>query len=197
MPQSGRVSVTVKTLLQQYKERCTAERKRPHHSSESPAPLLPVSFALAKDWLLKQQKAQSEALQSGAVNEDAQRVIADLSSSLAEQPASTAALLELPARPASPVFPLPAMSLGPERVTEQEKAEERAEERARRKAERKAEQKAEEPHASSAPPKKKKKTISPELEERQKRASARMLELGVPPLQVRLLFIARHFLCTV
>ena len=182
MPQSGRVSVSVKTLLQQYKERCTAERKRPHHSSESPAPLLPVSFALAKDWLLKQQKAQSEALQSGAVNEDAQQVIADLSSSLAEQPASTAALLELPARPASPVVPPPAMSLGPERVTESEKAKERAEERARRKAE--------EPHASSAPPrKKKKKAISPELEERQKRATARMLELGVPPLQVRLLLI--------
>lgn len=177
MHQSGRVSVTVKTLLQQYKERCTAERK----SSESPAPLLPVSFALAKDWLLKQQRAQCEALQSGAVNEDAQQVIADLSSSLAEQPASTAALLELPARLASAVVLPPAMSLGPERVTESEKAKERAEERARRKAE--------EPHASSAPPrKKKKKAISPELEERQKRATARMLELGVPPLQVRLLF---------
>ena len=187
------MSVTVKTLLQQYKERCTAERKRLHHSSESPAPLLPVSFALAKDWLLKQQKAQSEALQSGAVNKDAQQVIADLSSSLREQPASTAALLELPARPASPVVLPPAMSLGPERVTESEKAKERVEERARRKAEephasgRQARRKAEEPHASSAPPrKKKKKAISPELEERQKRATARMLELGVPPLQVRL-----------
>ena len=180
MPQSGRVSVTVKTLLQQYKERCTAERKRPSHSSESPAPLLPVSFALAKDWLLKQQRAQSQALQTGAVNEDAGQVIADLSSSLAEQPASTAALLDQPARPASPVVPPPVLSLGPERVTEREKAEERAEGRARRKAE--------EPHAASAPPRKKKKTkaISPELEERQKRASARMLELGVPPLQVML-----------
>ena len=55
MPQSGGVSVTVKSLLQQYKERCTAERKRPRQA-ESPAPLLPVSFALAKDWL-KQQKS--------------------------------------------------------------------------------------------------------------------------------------------
>jgi len=97
MPQSGRVSITAKTLLQQYKERCTAERKQPRHTSESPAPLLPVSFALAKDWLLKQQKAQSEALQTGAVNEEAQQVIADLSSSLAEQPVSTAVLLEQPA----------------------------------------------------------------------------------------------------
>ena len=157
MPQSGRVSVTVKTLLQQYKEHCTAERKQPHHSSENPAPLLPVSFALAKDWLLKQQKAMSEALQTGAVNKDAQQVIADLSSSLAEQPASTAALLEQPARPASPVVPPPVMSLGPERVTEREKAEERAKGRARRKAE--------EPHTASAPPRKKKKTkaISPVL----------------------------------
>ena len=66
--------------------------------------MLPVSFALAKDWLLKQQKAQSKALQTGAVNKDAQQVIADLSS-LAEQPALTAAFLELPARPASPVVP--------------------------------------------------------------------------------------------
>ena len=103
----------------------------------------------------------------------------------AEQPVSTAALLELLAQPASPVVPSPAISLGPERVTEQEKAKERAEERAHRKAE--------EPHASSALPKKKKKeAISPELEERQKRASACMLELGVPRLQVRLLFKACH-----
>lgn len=97
MPQSGRVSVKVKTLLQQYKECYTAERKQPRHTSENPAPLLPVSFALAKDWLLKQQKAQSEALQTGAVNENAQQVIADLSSSLAKQPVSTAVLLEQPA----------------------------------------------------------------------------------------------------
>ena len=183
MPQSGRVSVTVKSLLQQYKERCTAERKRPRQA-ESPAPLLPVSFALAKDWLLKQQKAQSEALQTGAVNEDAQAVIADLSSSLAEQPLSTAALLQQPARPASPVVPPPMLSFGPERVTEREKAEERAR------------RKAEEPPAASAPPRKKtkkSKAISPELEERQKRASARMLELGVPQLQVRLLLKACPF----
>lgn len=97
MPQSGRVSVKVKTLLQQYKEHYTAERKRPRHTSENPAPLLPVSFSLAKDWLLKQQKAQSEALQTGAVNENAQQVIADLSCSLAKQPVSTAVLLEQPA----------------------------------------------------------------------------------------------------
>ena len=122
MPQSGRVSVIVKSLLQKYKERCTAERKQPQHSSESPAPLLPVSFALAKDWLLKQQKAQSLALQTGAVNEDAQEVVSDLSSSLAEQPASTAALLAQPARPASPVVPQPMLSLGPARVTDRELA---------------------------------------------------------------------------
>ena len=130
MPQSGRISVTVKSLLQQYKEHCTMERKRPRHSSESPPPLLPVSFALAKDWLLKQQKSQSEALQTGAVNKEAQEVIADLSLALAEQPASTAALLEQPARPASQVIPPPVMDLGPARVTDRERAEERAQERA-------------------------------------------------------------------
>ena len=124
MPQSGRVSVTVNSLLQRYKEHCRAERKRLRHSAESPPALLPVSFAQAKDWLLKQ--TQSEALQTGAVNEDAREVVADLNRSLAEQPASTAALLEQPAHPASPVVPPPVMSLGPEPVTDQVRAEERA-----------------------------------------------------------------------
>ena len=50
IPQSGRISVTVYGLLQQYRERCRAERKRPRDASESPPALLPVSFALAKDW---------------------------------------------------------------------------------------------------------------------------------------------------
>ena len=73
------------------------------------------------------------------------------------------------------------MFLGPEPVTDHVRAEERAEERARRQAE--------EPRVVSgqktvAP--KKKKAIPPELEERQKRASVRMLELGVPPLQARI-----------
>lgn len=175
MPQSGRVSVTVQGLLQRYKERCRQERKRPRQSSDSPPALLPVSFALAKDWLLKQQKASSEALHLGAVNEEAREVVADLSRSLAEQPASTAALLEQPACRASPVVAPPVMSLGPEPVTDQVRAEERAEERARRQAE--------EP---SLPKKKgppKKKAIPPELQEHQQRASARMLELRVPPLQ--------------
>jgi hypothetical protein len=107
-------------------------------------------------------------------------VVADLNCSLAEQPASTAALLEQPARPASPVVPPPVMSLGPEPVTDHV----RAEERARRQAE--------EPRVVSgqktvAP--KKRKAILQELEERQKRASARMLELGVPPLQARMLLV--------
>ena len=128
MPQSGKVGVTVQGLLQRYKERCRQERKRPRQSSESPPALLPVSFALAKDWLLKQQKASSEALQLGAVNEEAREVVADLSRSLAEQPTSTAALLEQPASRASPAVAPPVMSLGPEPVTDQERAEERAEE---------------------------------------------------------------------
>ena len=156
-----------------------------------PPALLPVSFAQAKDWLLRQQQAQSEALQTGAVNEDAQEVVADLNRSLAEQPASTAALLEQPARPASPVVPPPVMSLGPEPVTDQVRAEERAEEHAHRQAE---ELCVASGQKTVAP--KKRKAIPPELEEHQKRASARMLELGVPPLQVRihflLLVVVRH-----
>jgi len=184
MPQSGRVSVTVNALLQHYKEPCRAERKRQRDSSESPPALLPVSFALAKDWLLKQQKAQSEALQTGAVNEDAREVVADLNRALAEQPTSTAALLEQPVRPASPVVPPPVMSLGPEPVTDQVRAEERAEQQARR-------QQRGEPHV--APPKtpatKKRKTVTPEMEERQKRASTRMADLGVLPLQASIHFL--------
>ena len=92
--------------------------------------LLPVSFALAKDWLLREQKAQSEAIQIRAVTEEACEVVAHLNCSLAEQPATTAALLDQPACPASPVVPQPVMSLGPEPVTDEERAEERVEKRA-------------------------------------------------------------------
>ena len=182
MPPSGRVSTTVNSLLQQYKERCRAEKKRPRDSAEGPPALLPVSFAQAKDWLLRQQKGQSEALETGAVNEDAREVVADLNRSLAAQPAATAALLEQPARLASPVIPPAVMSLGPQRVTDDVRAEESHEKKqARRPAE------VRKTTAAVTPKKpKKSKTISPELEERQTKASARMQELGVPPLQARI-----------
>jgi hypothetical protein len=163
MPRSGKVSVTVNSLLQNYKERCRTEKKRPRDSTKSPAALLPVSFVQAKDWLLKLQKTLSEPLQTGAVNEEAREVVVDLNHSLAQQPASTAALLEKPARPASPMVPPAVISLGPEQVTDSVRAEERAEERAR--------QKAEKPRAAptcspKTPPPKKRKTILPEMEER-------------------------------
>ena len=38
------------------------------------ATLLPVSSAQAKDWLIREQKAQSAALETSAVNEEAQDV---------------------------------------------------------------------------------------------------------------------------
>ena len=168
-PQSGKVSVTVHELLRRYKERCTAERNMPRPSSVSPPALLPVSFAQAKDWLLRQQKAQSAALESGAVNESAREVLADLSCSLAEQPSATAALLEQPARPASPVLLPPAMSLGPEPVTDKVRAEERQ-----------LHKKGKERAVASGKPsqKKKKKTVPPEMEERQQRASGRGQKLS-------------------
>ena len=55
-------------------------------------------------------------------------------------------------------------------------------------AEEQAHSKAEQPPTVSRPkrPAAKKKTIPPELEERQKRAAAHMLELGVSPLQARI-----------
>ena len=71
------------SLLQHYKEHCRTERKQPPNSSETPAALLPVSFAQAKDWLLRQKKAQSEALETGAVK--AREVVTDLNHSLAER----------------------------------------------------------------------------------------------------------------
>ena len=146
-------------------------------------PLLPVSFDLAKDWLQKQQKAQSQAVQMGAVNEDARQVISDLSTSLAELPASTGALLEQPTRPALPFVPPPVMSLGPEPVMEHEKAEERAVQRDGLVG--RLEKHTQLRHL----PRRKKRSLSPQ---NQKRASARMLELGVPPLKVRLLSVAYH-----
>ena len=79
-----------------------------------------MSFAQAKDWLLQQQRAQSEALERGAVNEEAREIGVDLSNTLSEQPAATAELLEQPARIASPVDPPPATSLGPVPVTTEE-----------------------------------------------------------------------------
>lgn len=120
------------------------------------------------------------AIQTGAVNEKAREVVAELNYSLAEQPTSTAALLEQPACQASPVVLPPVISLGPEPVTDQMRAEEWVEERVRRQA-KEPRPRVSSGEKSTAP--KKKKAIPPELEERQKRAAIRMLELGVPPLQ--------------
>ena len=189
MPQSGKVGVTVNALLQRYKERCREERKRPRQSSESPPALLPVSFAQAKDWILKQQRAQSEALETGAVNEEAREVVAELHHSLNEQPTSTAALLDQPARPASPVVPPPSMSLGPEPVTDEVRAYERSQKKAAVEREGSGQKKV---TPRKAP---KKKPIPPELEEWQNKASARMQELGVPPLQARINCSRYTWLC--
>lgn len=56
------------------------------------------------------------------MNEEACEVVTELHQSLAEQLVITA-LLEQPARRASPVVPLPVMSLGPEPVTGHARAE--------------------------------------------------------------------------
>ena len=179
MPQSGKVSITVHELLKRYKERCTTERNKPRPSSVSPPALLPVSFAQAKDWLFRQQRAQSSALEFGAVNETARQVVADLNFSLAEQPPANAALLQQPARPASPVLIQPVLSLGPELVTDEVRAEERqVQKKAGKQAVRSGKQ-------SSNPKTKKMKIVSPEMEECQQRATVRMQELGVQPLQVK------------
>ena len=153
----------------------------------SPPALLPVSFAQAKDWLFRQQRAQSSALEFRAVNETARQVVADLNFSLAEQPPATAALLQQPARPASPVLIPPVLSLGPELVTDEVRAEERqVQKKAGMQAVRSGKQSSKNPKA------KKMKIVSPEMEERQQRATVRMQELGVQPLQVKIFFVFFH-----
>ena len=88
------------------------------------------------------------------------------------------------------------MSLGPEAVTDDMRAEERAEERARRQVEVAVSgQKTVSPKKKKTVAPKKKKDVPPELEERQKRASARMLQLGVPPLQVRIHLLLLVVVC--
>ena len=99
--------------------------------------------------------------------------------------ARTTEVCQIPTHPlASPAVPPAAISLGPEQVTDQVRAEKRAEVQGRKKGEECACAES----VPKAPPQKKRKTIPPELEERQQRASARLLELGVPALQVRTYF---------
>ena len=90
----------------------------------------------------------------------------DLNIILADQPSSTAALLDQPAQLAAPVVPTqptPSMSLGPEKVTDEEQAKERSKERAKNKATPMTLKKA---VPKKAVPKKAK-LIPPELQERQ------------------------------
>ena len=191
-PQSGRISVTVNKLLQQYKERCRTERKR-KLDDESPLALLPVSFAQAKDWLMKQQRAQSETVEAGAVNEEAREVISDLSHSLEECPPSVLHLLEQPPSSASPVILPPQLSMGPETVTEAMRSEERRKQKAKA-IQPVTEATQKQPTTTqlttaikvttTTPKSKKPKTVPPEMEERQQRAAARMLQLGVSPIKV-------------
>ena len=190
MPQSGKVSITVNKLLQQYKERCRTERKR-KLDDESPLALLPVSFAQAKDWLMKQQRAQSEAVEAGAVNEEAREIISDLSHLLEERPPSVLHLLEQPPLSASPIILPPQLSMGPETVTEAMKSEERRKQKAKAiqpvteaKLATQKQPTTTQSTTAQTPKPKKPKTVPPEMEERQQRAAARMLQLGVSPIKV-------------
>ena len=130
MPQTGQVSLTITNLLQKYKEWCAAERKKRSHM-QSRTPLLPVSFGQAKDWMLRQQRAQSIAIQEGIVNDSAREAVSELRQPLTQQPPFAAALLQQPPHTASPTIPPPNMSLGPDQVTSQEKAAEREEQHRR------------------------------------------------------------------
>ena len=140
---------------------------------------------LAKDWLRKKQKIHSQAIVAGAVNESAREVVVELSRSLTEQSTSTAHLLEQTPRSASPVIPPPQLSLGPEPVTDETRAQERREHMAQKQREHGTQKrKATTSQPSHAPKPKKPKAVPPEMEERQQRAQARMLQLGVTPVDV-------------
>lgn len=186
MPQSGKVGMTVKQLLQQYKERCRVERMR-QETNESPLALLPVSFGHAKDWLMKQQSAHSIAIEAGTVNEEAREVVSELREALSYQPPSITQLLEQPARTVSPLIPTPQFSLGPEPVTDETVAEERRLFNVEHPPKKRC------LSGSSGPSRAKKaKIIPPELKERQERASARMLELGVATQQASINCMSLH-----
>ena len=116
---------------------------------------------------------------TGAINDDARDVVDDLNRSLAKQAPSTAQLLEQAARKASPVILPQSVSLGPVLVTDSVRTKERAEKGAAR----------EPPTKIRKTQPKKVKEFSPEMEERQRRASARMLELGIPTHQASLIYV--------
>ena len=77
---------------------------------------------------MKQQGAQSEAVEAGAVNGEAREVISDLSHLLEERPPH---LLEQPSSSASPIILPPQLSMGPESVTEAMRSEERRKQKAK------------------------------------------------------------------
>ncbi len=184
MPETSNTSPMVHELLKLYKERCKEELDRPRTSSEPPPALLPVSFAQAKNWILKQQRSRSQAIESGAVNEEARSVVTELSFSLSEQASAAMELLEQPVQQATPVFISPALSLGPEPVTAEERAQERREEQARKRTELTPRTGGKE--KAKAP--KWKRALSPESQQRREKALARLQELGVQPLPVSLKF---------
>ena len=103
-------------------------------------------------------------------------MVDDLKRSLTKQPESTAALLQQPVRTATPIILPRVLSLGPEEVTDKERAQEKVEQRGTKRASQAGE--------SSKPKPKKAEPAPPELVERQTRAAARMTELGVPRLEV-------------
>ena len=167
MPQSGKIGAVVHKLLQKYKEKCRRD-------TQERTLLFPVSFAYAKTWLLKQQQLSTQAIVMGTVNEEAREVVAELYQSQLDQPPS---LLHQPAQAATPVIPPVQLSLGPPVIPDTVRAVERKELTGKG-------PRILQPESSKSKPPKRPKTGDPVMEERQKRATARMSELGVTPIDV-------------
>ena len=176
MPQSGKISAVVHKLLQKYKKKCREQREKLRDTQESTL-LFPVSFAYAKTWLLKQQKLSTQAIEMGTVNEEAREVVAELHQSLLDQPPSVTALLHQPAQAATPVIPPAQLSLGPPLIPDTVRAVEQKELTGKG-------PRILQPESSKPKPPKRPKTGDPVMEERQKRATASMSELGVTPIDV-------------
>ncbi len=156
-------------------------------TTEGPMPGLRDRFVLNARCIVNLHINVSFLFHSGTINEDAREVVDDLNRSLIEQPESTAALLEQPTRIATPVILPRVLSLGPKEVTDEERAQEKVEQRAtsmRAQEKEAAQPKVKKrclstPGPSGAKKAKTAKPIAPELKERQERASARMVELGI------------------
>ncbi len=169
--------IVIQTLLQKYKERCRLERTR-QESDKSPLALLLVSFGHAAASPLDGHWGWGYQWRcEGGCVWACQCFI--LSTPIRGRSFRTTDCL-------SPI-PAPQLSLGPEPVSEEARAEEH-----RQFLQENPPKKRQQSSDSSGPKPKKAKPAPPKLVERRTRAAARMAELGITPLEVYVGYIHTH-----